>query len=216
MALAGSETFISGEMVEDPEFRQKLNELAGWATAVSNLIVDEPLTLQKGIDGSIQIGIEMPRPIPFGWMVRVFQITSSTAYTELDDEGNPQGVEDSNGNPVAWTYQVQEQGGKTDVGYGGKWRTLEGGYSGTGRNFLEDANTGNGRQQNGVDHDGNDYPANWKMQPLQTNSYHPGIVVEIPEVGDRECWLFPFSGEDGTCSTSTPVNQASITYGLAS
>jgi hypothetical protein len=69
----------------------------------------------------------------------------------------------------------------------------------TGYNFLEDANTGVGRQQNGINHDG-DYPPNFQMYPLQDDSIHPGVFLVEQANGNVEVWLMPYSAEDGTCT----------------
>ena len=117
----------------------------------------------------------------------VFKIDSAAAQTASND---------TNGNATQWIYQVTEQI-KNGTGYG-SWTAKTDGYTGNGYNFLEDGNTGTGRQQNGVDHDSADYPAGFSMQALQTNSMHPGIIIQVDD-DTREAWLMPYNGEDGTC-----------------
>lgn len=143
--------------------------------------------------------------------VKAFQIT----------EADPQSFsQDTHDNPTQWVYEVEEMQ-KIAAGYG-QWRPLareDGGYIGSGYNWLEDSNkriafgekgagggsfTSTSIFQNGVDHSADDYPATWKMQPLLTFTIHPGIIIEVPKAETlketvEECWLFPYSGEDGTC-----------------
>lgn len=147
--------------------------------------------------------------------LRVFRINSSTP---IPGTGDASESDDDNGNPTQWTYSVSLVR-KAKAGYSMKgtndreaW-VVSGSFDGTGYNFLEDSNTGVGQLQNGVNHDNSSgYPANWKMQPLQKGSIHPGMVIEVgvepdtpPREGEssvkvvRECWLMPYSGEDGTC-----------------
>jgi hypothetical protein len=130
--------------------------------------------------------------IPRG--IRNFKITASTAT----------GINDADGNPVQWTYTVSEVY-KSGLGYG-NWTVRPIGESFTeytnSYNFLEDANDGTGVQQNGVDHDSTHYPTNFQMMPLQTNSIHPGVVVNAHDADGNtvyEIWLMPFNGEDGAC-----------------
>lgn len=65
-------------------------------------------------------------------------------------------------------------------------------------NHYEDGNDGSGRQLNGIDHDGSDYPAGFKMQPIQN-----GLVVraDIFTIGGTpEAWFSEPNAEDGTCT----------------
>lgn len=147
--------------------------------------------------------------------LRVFRINSSTP---ISGSGDASESDDDNGNPTQWTYSVSLVR-KAKAGYSRKGRTDMGAwvvsdpFVGIGYNFLEDLNTGIGQLQNGVNHDNSSgYPATWAMQPLQNESIHPGMVIEVgvepdtpPREGEssvkvvRECWLMPYSGEDGTC-----------------
>jgi len=116
------------------------------------------------------------------------------------------GVNDAQGNPVQWTYQVVEvfkqQTGYTTTGTA-KWITLPNGFSGTAYNYAEDGNDGTGRQMNGVDHDGTLYSTTtFKMQALQVDSVWPGVLQYV--IGPAgaitlEPWLLGYSLEDGEC-----------------
>ena len=120
--------------------------------------------------------------------IRWFGIDSSSATATVD----------ANGNAVKWTYTVTEKY-KATAGYGG-WSTKTGGYTGTAYNSAEEGNDGSGRQMNGVDHDGTDYPATVQMYPLQNGAVIPGVLI-YTATGTAEVWLMPFGlGEDGTCS----------------
>jgi len=138
------------------------------------------------------------RPIPQQQIIPTgvyfFRIDSAAAQSASNDDG---------GNPTQWIYQVTQMY-KSGTGYT-QWTAMTGGYSGNGYNFLEDANDGSGRQQNGVDHDtGTMYQdsTSFAMQPLQTNSIHPGVFLFAPSGSTPvvEVWLMPYSGEDGECA----------------
>lgn len=119
--------------------------------------------------------------------VRWFRVDASVATATVD----------ANGNPVRWTYTVSEMY-KATAGYGG-WSVLSDGYTGAAYNFNEEGNDGTGRQMNGVDHDGADYPSTVSMQPIQDNAILPGVMV-FAASGAVEVWLWSQSNEDGTCS----------------
>lgn len=127
----------------------------------------------------------------------VFGVLGSTAT----------GVNDANDNPVQWTYSLVEIV-KTAIGYGG-WSVKPGGFSTSeGYNSMENTNTGVGRQGTGIDHDGDNYPTTYQMQPLQTNSIWSGVIIAFDRYWDtidnseliREGWVFGVNAEDGTCS----------------
>lgn len=106
------------------------------------------------------------------------------------------GNQDADGNPVQWTYPA-EQVYKVSAGYGG-WSTFTGGWSGTAYNGAENLNDGSGRQGNGVDHDGSDYPTSIKMRPIQPDTIVAARLVNVG--GTVEAWFDLVNGEDGTCS----------------
>jgi len=144
--------------------------------------------------------------------IRAFEIVSYTANGDSQD---------SNSKPTQWHYTVASVA-KTAPGYG-KWANDDF-YSGLGYNWLEDSNElialeGNppaspgeafapvAQFQNGVNHDGDDYPPGWKIQPLKQFSIHPGVILDVPSaIGStvliKECWLMPYTGEDGTCEAT--------------
>jgi len=134
-----------------------------------------------------------------GKAFRFGKIISATAGT----------IVDANTNPVQWTYELHEVY-KTARGYttsaAAVWTVLpEGaGFRGTAYNFGEDGNAGTGRQMNGIDHDGADYPAGFKMQALQVNAIVPFTVILAGDGSGsftQEAWIFPVpNGEDGTCT----------------
>ena len=139
-----------------------------------------------------------PRPVPAQQInpygLRFFSIDGATPVDATNDK---------QGNPTQWIYDVTEQY-KTGTGYGA-WATKPNGFTGdlVGYNFLENGNTGVGRQQNGVDHDGVLYASTstFKLQPL--SGIHPGMIVLAPDGGGgivEEVWLMPYSGEDGECA----------------
>jgi len=119
------------------------------------------------------------------------RITASEATSTID----------TNSNPVQWKYKIQEIA-NTSAGYGGATSLAGGHVSATfdAYNHAETGNDGTGRQMNGIDHDGADYPATFKMQPLQVNAV---VKFEYVRVNDEltEVWLWPpgYNGEDGTC-----------------
>jgi len=149
---------------------------------------------------------------------------SSITYTVFSIAGaTVTGLEDANDNPVQWTYNLTEVV-KVSPGYGigeaNGWFKKPGGFSafeasgpiyGVGYNSMENYNTGVGRQGTGIDHDGDNYPTTYQMQPLQTNSIWPGIIVAFDQYWDKrlypdqsellyEGWVFGVNAEDGTCS----------------
>jgi hypothetical protein len=119
------------------------------------------------------------------------------------------GVEDANGNPVQWTYEVHEAY-KTGRGYSTAaaptWTILpEGaGFRGTAYNHAEDGNTGTGEQGNMVDHDGADYPDGFEMKPLIIGRVYPCRFILVSDGSGgyvQEAWIFTVpNGEDGTCA----------------
>ena len=139
----------------------------------------------------------MPNPPKYtrgaqiGQPLRFFNVSAAAAT----------GVNDANGNPVQWTYTVNEVH-KLATGYGA-WtaRAAADGYTGTGYNFNEISNQTSGRQGNGIDHDGADYPSAFSMQPLQSGYIYPAMLVAAPDgTGIKlEAWLWGMNGEDGTC-----------------
>jgi hypothetical protein len=185
----GNLLFLPGDNPFSKDFRERLNSVA--EAAFTPTTVSYPLMVDESIgERTIRIISELPGgkdadTVPVA--LRYWKITSS----------NSTGVEDSNSNPVQWTYAVTEVR-KLTVGYGG-WSVKDEDVSYTGYNFLEDANTGVGRQQNGINHDG-DYPPNYQMYPLQDDSIHPGVFLVEQSNGDIEVWLMPYSAEDGTCT----------------
>jgi len=113
------------------------------------------------------------------------------------------GVNDAAGNPVQWTYQIQEAF-KHLTGYqSSAWASLTSGYSGTAYHLAEFGNLGTGRQMNGVDHGGADYPAGFEMRPLQDGAVVPFVMFGMMSEGSSatvEAWILPMmNGEDGTC-----------------
>jgi len=111
-------------------------------------------------------------------------------------------VVDANANPVQWKYKIQEIV-KTTAGYAG-WVTMTKGYVSStfdSYNHAETGNDGTGRQMNGIDHDGADYPATFKMQPMQVGAV---VLFEYVQVNSAltEIWFWPpgYNGEDGTCA----------------
>jgi hypothetical protein len=130
-----------------------------------------------------------PKPDP-GPPFRVGRIVAATATS----------LEDANSNPVRWTYEIEEIT-KTASGYDG-WTAIGKGYtSNLAYNFAEMGNAATGRQMNGVDHDGADYPAGFAMQPVQVNAIV--MFIYVPVAADLvEAWFWPpgYNGEDGTCS----------------
>ena len=108
------------------------------------------------------------------------------------------GTEDTNSNPTQWTYTLSEVI-KTSEGYGG-WSVPDAGhYQGPAFNMFEDGNTGVGLQMNGVDHDGDDYPPGFMMQPIPVNAivkFHLVMFVD----GPAEAWFSVPNSEDGTCA----------------
>lgn len=122
-----------------------------------------------------------------GSMLPVFRIDSST----------PTGINDARGNPVQWTYAVTQVIKRLN-GYGNNvWDEMPGGYIGDAHNFCENGNTGVGRQDNGVDHDGADYPDGFAMIPIQ--GVVPGRFIVSAE-GITEAWFDRVNSEDGLCS----------------
>ena len=165
-----------------------IDEMTSRLNALRGITGDEYIQVEEDGNG-FSLSLVMPRIIrrTAQHTVQVFKITDSDAT----------GVVDADGNSVQWTYDVSEAT-KGAKGYG-KWTLRDGGFTGLGYNFLEDGNDGTGRQQTGIDHNSADYrAANWQMQRLQTISFHPGILVRNTD-SDLECWLMPYSGEDGTC-----------------
>jgi len=121
------------------------------------------------------------------------------------------GINDANANPVQWTYEIHEVE-KTATGYTSttetKWSVLDSGIgfrTTSGYSMAEDGNTTAGRQRDGVDHDGTDYPPGFQMQPLQVGSIVPFVLFIVPSpstgVYAEEAWILPWpNGEDGTCT----------------
>jgi len=120
--------------------------------------------------------------------LRLFRVLGATAVAASND---------ANDNPTRWLYTAAEAE-KTAAGYGG-WSLVAGAPTVAAYNLLEDGNTGTGRQRNGVDHDGADYPAGFAMRPIQTGSILPGLLVYPADGGVVEAWLMPVpNGEDGS------------------
>lgn len=112
------------------------------------------------------------------------------------------GVNDATPNPVQWSYAIVEVV-KVKTGYqADAWSTLTNGFSGTAYSLAEYGNDGTGRQMNGIDHDGADYPSGFKMRELQVGAIVPFIFIPAVQsnVLTLEAWILPWpNGEDGTC-----------------
>lgn len=115
------------------------------------------------------------------------------------------GVRDTRGNCVAWEYGVSEIE-KAGRGYG-TWRPIVAEVArARAYNCLEDGNTGIGRQANGVDHDGRDYPDGFAMQPCPVGAIVQGVRVDAPTGSADatrqtlpEVWFMYPNAEDGVC-----------------
>ena len=194
-----------------------------WAMArmAANIRVGEGLLIEYSSGGPLitlgSVVAAAGKAAAAATQIKTFEITHVSS-------GNVES-NDSNGSPTQWDYEVREMV-KTAPGYG-KWAGKDDkedftvtqdppvgeGYSGAAYNWLEDsnANIANGVGflnqsifQNGVDHDGDDYPPGWAMQPLLLGTMHPGVILTVPTYVKstqyiEECWLFPYTGEDGTC-----------------
>jgi hypothetical protein len=154
--------------------------------------------LNQPVDAINKMPPPPPRPTTFdasGPVVRFGKVIAATA----DD------IVDANTNPVGWFYELHQvyKGARGKAG----WRVCDEGtgYRGVAYNLAEENNTGTGRQMNGVDHDGSDYPAGFEMQPLQVGAIVAFIMVMAPDLDaggyKPEAWILPWpNGEDGECS----------------
>jgi hypothetical protein len=97
-----------------------------------------------------------------------------------------------------WSYTMVEVTKATD-GYGG-WSTLSGGISTNfGFNFYEDMNDGSGTEGNGVDVDGQDFPANFSIQPVPVGTIVLAYRVYPQNGSDVEWWFSYVNAVDGQC-----------------
>ena len=114
---------------------------------------------------------------------------------------DPTGIVDARGNPAQWLYTIT-QVVKGGAGYGNAaWENALDGYVGTARNFCEAGNNGIGRQDNGIDLDGPDFPTGFSMIPIQGTL---PFVLMTNEDGEVEAWFDRCNSCDGVCSGSTP------------
>lgn len=99
-----------------------------------------------------------------------------------------------------WTYSFVEVVKKT-AGYGG-WSTRTGGRTGTARNMFEDMNDGAGIEGNGINVDGTDFPAGFKMQPVPAGTVVMVYRVLEASAGAQEFWFDFVNAVDGTCDAA--------------
>lgn len=151
----------------------------------------------EGPDGQSRPRVPPPsRRFVFG--VEVGLVTAATVT----------GVNDSNTNPVQWTYTIQPAY-KSATGYssGGvsKWVAIPDTDTITGYNFAEDLNDGSGIQGNGVDETGVAYQAGtWKFrQAIQLNYAVVFLRIPVDTSGTvtAEAWIIQvLNTVDGNCS----------------
>ena len=128
----------------------------------------------------------------------------------VSQDANGNDIEDTNGNPTQWTYNVSEVR-KLRPGYGG-WasKSVTTGFHTTRAYALyEDTNgvSGTGVQPStGINHDSN-YPTGFKMIPLQLGQVYPGFLVHsgvganpVADPQAIEVWLIGPEGEQGPCT----------------
>jgi hypothetical protein len=146
-----------------------------------------------------------------GLPLQIYRIAGRTAT----------GVKDGQGSDVQFVYTVTAVYNRATVGgsygYGSTWSSVASGEwfgptedtavenTAKAYNFLEWGADGTGRQPSGVNVDGTCFTTNSAaIQPLQTGSIHPGILVPLHPgdyTGDPlpsyTIWLFPYQAWDG-------------------
>ena len=136
--------------------------------------------------------------------MRGFQAHSGLVVVQITEKTEVSTSNDDDGNPTQWTYRAKRVL-KTASGYAG-WvsaDTQRGAPELQTYNFREYLNDGDGRQGNGVNHDGTDYPVGFRMQSLEVGGIYPGMEVVAPDGSGGsvvEYWVWQANGEDGTCT----------------